>query len=536
MRFTAFLIASALAFQMNARAADDLPWQKKPEKPTTPERPKTKPTNPLEQVDDCDGNLSDAAYRTLAQSMSGLASNQKVKAELAKAGLDITNVSWQDTGRYHNSTVGGNISDVRLVAITKDREGKTETFTQPIVRLPNFQDVTVDIDMDQVFIPVGNAVGVKPYGVSLKTVLEYLPLFTSSSEKIKGSLFSEQRDSKVLVSAQAAILPVTKQGEAHFVPSIYNYQSTEEHPAVLVILVSNRGTSVTVIDNQRDKVQNASGQMLFHNKNGEKAPFVIQSLKEVSSTKEGQARIEDLKNSGQSVAGQSDVNQVMMIQVPLKHPPMDRGFITLSATSFALDGLESAPRGGTKGLDKGVVDVAKYTLGKFVELNGLGEKLERDHDLPIRVDVIKYMASDTTDLTAAEVRTLPEELRGIYEAGSNIGSLVTGDQRTRITRNYQPWQQPWWPVILPYIPRPYRPQPIVFLEKQFGAAWVTRFANEESALQAVRSMETVAVEPTESSECSQAEEGKTTIAKDKNGKNVVLQCTDGKWVAVGRQG
>lgn len=66
------------------------------------------------------------------------------------------------------------------------------------------------------------------------------------------------RDSHVLVSAQACFLPIPKGEEAVFNPVIFNYQSEAGNPAVLAILVTREGTSMTIVDNTRDAVQTAA--------------------------------------------------------------------------------------------------------------------------------------------------------------------------------------------------------------------------------------------------------------------------------------
>ena len=74
--------------------------------------------------------------------------------------------------------------------------------------------------------------------------------------RLFGTLLA-RRDSHVLVSARAAFLPIRKDGKATFWPVIFNYQSYEKHPAVLTIMVTREGTSMTVIDNARDTVTEA---------------------------------------------------------------------------------------------------------------------------------------------------------------------------------------------------------------------------------------------------------------------------------------
>ena len=59
------------------------------------------------------------------------------------------------------------------------------------------------------------------------------------------SLLAENRDSHVLVSAQACFLPIPPDGIAEFNPVLFNYQSYAGDPAVLTILATREGTSIT---------------------------------------------------------------------------------------------------------------------------------------------------------------------------------------------------------------------------------------------------------------------------------------------------
>ena len=90
------------------------------------------------------------------------------------------------------------------------------------------------------------------------------------------SLLAPERDSQVLVSAQACFLPIPQEGTATFNPVLFNYQSRPEDPAVLTILSTREGTSVTIIDNQRDgflRPGKPGASDYFFNKNGERASF-----------------------------------------------------------------------------------------------------------------------------------------------------------------------------------------------------------------------------------------------------------------------
>jgi hypothetical protein len=436
----------------------------------------------------------DPNYIQLARAMANLDTDANVGQILRQAGLVAVRTSWSDTGRSHFSSSGSNISDVRLNALVQER-GRIVPIPQPIIRLPNFEDKTVDVNLNEIFIPVGNAWGADTFAVSLRDFIDGLPGFLSWRETITSGSLLADRDSQVLVSAQASVMPVPREGQADFVPSIYNYGSDSENPGVLVILVSNRGTSVTLVDNTRDKVFGGSGQMIFHNKKGEKTPFTVRSLRELVRTEDGRKTVAELENSGQKIGAQSGVNQMMMIQIPLVRPPLRR-YLGLKTMSFGLqskgmsfDGDHlTRGTGGTRsrGLDMGVVDVANYSLGKYIELNQLGFKIRRDASLPIRVDVMFYMVSDTVNLHDHEVAALPELLRRTYADGQNLGSLVTGDNYRRLTRNYRPSTLPWWKVVVvPHIPVLYRDRVEEYLIRQFGPYWMYRFASEADAERAV---------------------------------------------------
>ena len=48
---------------------------------------------------------------------------------------------------------------------------------------------------------------------------------------------------RIIVSAQACILPVEKGGETRFTVDLYNYQARDNDPAILGIIANKAGTS-----------------------------------------------------------------------------------------------------------------------------------------------------------------------------------------------------------------------------------------------------------------------------------------------------
>ena len=154
----------------------------------------------------------------------------------------------------------------------------------PVMRHDNFTDKTADIKIDKILVPVGNQ--------TRDGKLELVTLEGAAREPRavhvgprQGQDQGRARCSRsatrhVLVSAQHAFLPVPKEGKATFWPVIFNYQSTKKNPAVLTILVTRQGTSMTIIDNARDTVTGGGswGQRLYFNQGGKKAPLIAERI------------------------------------------------------------------------------------------------------------------------------------------------------------------------------------------------------------------------------------------------------------------
>lgn len=78
--------------------------------------------------------------KILAQKITSIVSNHKLKSLLNSYGLDAHTVCWEDTARNKNSCVGPNISDMTL---------RAEGTNMPVIRRPNFTDITVDHPIDK---------------------------------------------------------------------------------------------------------------------------------------------------------------------------------------------------------------------------------------------------------------------------------------------------------------------------------------------------------------------------------------------------
>lgn len=391
-----------------------------------------------------DGSIPRAArakrsYARVVQKVAAMPQDARATDLVHSTGLELLNVLWEDTGRWQGSSVGPNISDVTIEVQMEDTGGATRTALMPVMRAANFTDKTGDVAMRKLMIPVGNQnkAGDLSY-VSLRDFLAAPAQFMSLPAKgsIKGGSLLAPRDRHALVSAQATFLPIPQQGQATFWPVIFNYQSSRQNPAVLTLLVTRQGTSVTIVDNARDTVGgDAWGQRLFFNKSGQRTPLTAERLSDVKAsgvTMNGEA--------AQSLGG--DANLLMIIQVPLKYrAPVMR------AAKGAMGGLLAAPAAAAPaaeskaerhgGNDKSDVEVAVLghgpELGPYTELDGL--TIERDPRFPVRVTVQFYQATANGVLAAADVKSLRAQIRKVYATADYVGSLVvpTAADRQRPT-------------------------------------------------------------------------------------------------------
>ena len=354
-----------------------------------------------------------------------LVSDAEAQSLAAARGLRFVNVLWEDTGRYLGSSVGPNISDVTIEVVEGEGRGRRQAL-MPVLRFPNFADRSADVKLDKVWIRTGNQRdGAPEQVVTLRDLLEsperYLSLPRQGS--IKGGTLLAPRDTHALVSAQATFLPVPHGTAATFHPVIFNYQSTAGHPAVLSILVTRQGTSMSIVDNGRDQAGTGSwGQRLFFNAGGQRAPLTAE-------------RRSDVEASGATMNGESaarlgeDANLLMLIQVPLKvERPRREWALGAAAPAPAMKSMakSGAMAESADALEQAVLGHGELE-GPFTELAGLS--IERDPRFPVRVTVQFYQATSSGQVTAAEVGTLARLIDAVYTKGDFVGSLVVPERR-----------------------------------------------------------------------------------------------------------
>lgn len=389
-------------------------------------------------------------YERVVKSVANMVDSERAYTLANAYKLQLLNVLWEDTGRWEGSSVGPNISDVTIEVEGYRRGKKTRTYLMPVMRHDNFTDKTADVKIDKIMIPVGNQTTSGDLQlVSLKELLANPAQYMSTPDKgrIKGENLLAKRDTHVLVSAQHAFLPVPKEGKATFWPVIFNYQSSRKNPAVLTILVTRQGTSMTIVDNARDTVGGGGswGQRLYFNKGGERAPLIAE-------------RMADVKASGVTANGEDaqdlteDANVLMLIQVPLKYraprmPKYDSIALPSAPMKTASSGggmaaptaAPSMKPGDAGGAGRARSDVDTAVLGhgpsegKYTELDGL--TIQRDSRFPVRVTLQFYQATSNGVISRANVKAMAAQIRKVYGKGDYVGSLVvpSGLDRARPT-------------------------------------------------------------------------------------------------------
>jgi hypothetical protein len=392
-------------------------------------------------------------YARVVSKVANMVSDSSVATGASRRGLSVMNVMWEDTGRAQGSSLGPNISDLTLQVRYKEQDRGFATALMPVIRFPNFTDRTGDIPADRFFVRVGNE---RAGGGSLRTVpltdlLKDLRAFASVPDSIKGSgNLLAPRDTHFLVSAQAVFLPIPKEGKAEFNPVIFNYQSAPGSPAVLTILVTREGTSVSVIENRADdRTAQGMGQQIYFNNKGQRAAFTAERKSDVEARIQAQGgpKTEEEKSA---LAKGADV--LFLVQVPLVHA--QRGALGGSLPppapkkSMATGGAApSAPMARPAPTEESDVEQAVLghgpNLGPYNE--GRGLKLVRDPKFPVRVTVQFYKATSNGVVNEADLDGIAKSIGSVYEHADFVGSLVVPEGDARRPTAWQKIPREWFP-------------------------------------------------------------------------------------------
>jgi hypothetical protein len=383
------------------------------------------------------------SYQDVIERTAGMVSDPAIASLARKCGLSLLNLTWEDTGRYKGSCVGPNISDMTIQIQRQDpRSGRYSLTCMPVMRYPNFSDKTADISPDRFYLLVGNEKGKSLRRVSLREYLGNLRKYLSSPSSWKGRKNSllAPRDTHVLVSAQACFLPVPRNGSAEFNAVLFNYQSMEKEPAVLAILATREGTSATIIDNKRDAFRAGAtwGQRLFFNQDGERASLTGVRLSDYEE--DDQRPGNGWEETSPEAAGESGLNMVLLIQVPLrqKHPMRFSG----ESCDFSCK-CQAGAGGNASDMEEAVIGHGEIE-GPFTEIDNL--PIERDPDFPIRVTVQFYQATASGIASSGDLCRIKRQIDRVYRDADYVGSLVTGGDTGRPTEYKGGKQEPahWW--------------------------------------------------------------------------------------------
>jgi hypothetical protein len=364
------------------------------------------------------------SYKQVVEKTMGMVNDAEAKRLAKLHGLDILNLTWEDAGRWKNSALGPNISDMTIqVQLMDPRNERFSLHCMPVIRYPNFSDLSCDVPPDRFFVLVGNEKGAERRKVSLTELLGDLRRYLTKPESWKGdrrSLLAD-RDAHVLVSAQACFLPIPKEGSAEFNPVLFNYQSFAGHPAVLAVLATREGTSVTVIDNERDAYHAGRtwGQRLFFNQRGERASLTGKRKSEyVPTPRTGEPQVE------RPAANDPSLNLVLLVQVPLKQAPQRRRLYSGEKDEMMMKAAPGALGGGGRRSDVEDAVIGHGRVeGPFTEIANL--PIERDPKFPIRVTVQFYKATSNGVVSADDLESIAAQIRRVYKDADYVGSLVT---------------------------------------------------------------------------------------------------------------
>lgn len=137
--------------------------------------------------------------------VSSLVNDRETQDLLNAHGLRAHSVTWEDTGRSKGSCWGPNISDMTLVTKKGDR-------LMPVIRKPNFSDVTDDVPIDTFNLYVGNEKNTETERktVNLHKFLQNISQYTENTNQFD---LTDARDDVVLTSSQCCVIHGRKKSQ-----------------------------------------------------------------------------------------------------------------------------------------------------------------------------------------------------------------------------------------------------------------------------------------------------------------------------------
>jgi len=226
---------------------------------------------------------------------------------------------------------------------------------------------------------------------------------------------------------QYCMLPL-HEGEVEFAVQLFNYQSSRDDPAVLVLVVSDEGTSAQVITSAHQK--------LFLNSKGRAHSF---SAKRLSQDREEKGK----KTTGAMDTEEKNKNYLMIFQIPLKQKPKPKraeGSYAVYACSAGVAKCckmqcESASFSKPKGVEYAIIKKGS-DRGEFYGLKKTNSSdysdyynLVRDTDYPIRCTLQKYQVTDTKDISERVFAMISNDIQEVYKSGVAMGSHVVDESK-----------------------------------------------------------------------------------------------------------
>jgi hypothetical protein len=401
------------------------------------------------------------SIEVVCRQVMSLASNAQARNLARKQGFDIMRVAWEDTARSKGSCVGPNITDMTL---------NVNGHNMPLIRPPNYTDCTWDVPMDKIMLVVGNdSADTNLRSCSLDKILQQI--WEVTDLPFGTNLYSKQRDSHVLVQAQACFLPIAEGSDAKFNVAVRNYQSSDHDSACLILTMTSKGTSAQLCKGGVTK--------LYFNDKGQKRSFLGQRLKD-------DRRERGVALEGDMTSEEKQNNVIVVIQIPLKKQQPRRrklGFGGFSASLFdeednggdfgdlysSSSRCTAAPasyapaaplaflcsenkkskssRACEAKQQQQQVDVENVIV-KLAEKEGAFEslsskKLERDHRFPVRVTLQYYKGTSNGQVNDPVLSEIAGQMAHAKKHASAWGSLVV--QTTNRPTEPQP-QQPLKPA------------------------------------------------------------------------------------------
>lgn len=357
---------------------------------------------------------TDASWERYFDNTLSLNSNPEFLRLVSQKHFSPVKISWEDIGRFENSVWGDRISDVGIWVRKNEADPQSAQLALSVRRDENFRDKVLVVPAERIKIHIKEGSATRE--LSLPERLKQL------------DLLSQNRDVNVIVSNQFAIVPVPAKemkasgpsdqpARAAFTFSIYPYGSSN-----YVI--------TDVIEGSSDAVVGAGGhQLLFANKDGQRAPFTASRASERKDLLDLES---DLKRKGMDV----DVQRYYLIQVPLKKDSKNivasnMGSPPISYTGWGLDQLKMeaaqvapAKMNAQDAQQHGVERVAIGTgEAEGVYVQGSGYRGQRAEE-PIRVTVV-YFVTPVGEVTQADMDNFSNAFEAWDASAVWGGSFVT---------------------------------------------------------------------------------------------------------------